>query len=255
MHWAGRTATLGRWLSWFDRDRERERRASLAVLAGWTNAIDGRTSEASGLARECDALGRSGPDARRRAEGGVDRAAPRLHGSRMVSTRSRPMRARHWKGIPSDSPFRQGALTLGGLARYAAGELESADALMAEAVELSEARRAIPGLTVGLGQLALLALKRGDIPAALRHVERGLALVHEAGTEEDSPSFVLHAVAARIALASGSLAEAQAAIGRVNRLRPRATAALPILSLQGRLETIRACVMLRDGAAARTLLV
>ena len=27
LHWSGRTATLGRWLNWFDRDGERDRRA------------------------------------------------------------------------------------------------------------------------------------------------------------------------------------------------------------------------------------
>ena len=46
LHWSGRIATVGRWLDWFDRDGERERRAALAVFAGWVHAMEGRTREA-----------------------------------------------------------------------------------------------------------------------------------------------------------------------------------------------------------------
>jgi LuxR family maltose regulon positive regulatory protein len=125
---------------------------------------------------------------------------------------------------------------------------------MTEAFELSEARRAFPGMILALGERAMIALMRGDLAAATRHVERGMALVLESGMEEDSPSVVLHAAAARTALASGATADARAAIGRVNRLRPRVTAAVPIPALQARLETIRVCVMLRESAAARALM-
>jgi LuxR family maltose regulon positive regulatory protein len=156
--------------------------------------------------------------------------------------------------ISDDSPFRQTALILAGFAEMAAGSLDAADDVLAEAVDLCEVRRATPGLSLALGERAIIALARGDMTAAGRHVQRGLAAVREAGMEEYLTSMNLHAAAARIALADGSPADARLAIAHVNRLRPQASAALPIPSLQMRFETIRACVALHESAAARTLL-
>ena len=73
--------------------------------------------------------------------------------------------------------------------------------------------------------------------------------------EDDVPTMTLHAAAARTALANGSPSEARLAIARVNRMRPRVTAILPIPALQMRFETIRACIVLREAAAARALLL
>ncbi len=85
------------------------------------------------------------------------------------------MRASRWPGSRDESPFRQGALILGGFAAIAAGTPEAADELFAEARSVAEARRAIPGLSLALGERALIALGRGDVAAATRHVESGLA--------------------------------------------------------------------------------
>ena len=86
-------------------------------------------------------------------------------------------------------------------------------------------------------------------------MERGLAVVREAGMEDYVASLMLHAAATRTALANGSPSEARLAIARVNRLRPRVTASLPIPALQMRYETIRACIVLREATAARTLML
>ena len=253
MHWAGRTATLREWLSWFDRDGERERRAGLAVLAAWTLAVEGRTSEA----RRWLATATRSPDTAAMPDGaGKDawiallRGFMAPHGAAALMADARA----GLEGIPPASAFRQTALILGGFAHITAGATDAADQLLAEAVELSAARKSIPGLTLSLGERALLALSRGDMAAAAAHVERGLAVVRDAGPEDETPYVLLWAAAARTALASGATAEARAAIGHVNRLRPRVTAATPVVALQARLETIRACVMLRQGAAARALL-
>ena len=158
-------------------------------------------------------------------------------------------------GISDESPFRQTALILAGFAEIAAGSLDTADGFLAEAEELSEARSSVPGLALALGERAIVALARGDGPAAARFVERGLALVRQAGMEDEVLTMTLHAVSARTALAKGLPAEARLAIAQVNRMRPRVTAILPILALQMRFEAIRTCVVLREASAARTLLV
>ena len=69
--------------------------------------------------------------------------------------------------------------------------------------------------------------------------------------EDEVLSMTLHAAAARTAVANGSPTEARLAIARVNRMRPRVTAILPIPALQMRFETIRAYLVLRDAAAAQ----
>ena len=73
--------------------------------------------------------------------------------------------------------------------------------------------------------------------------------------EDEVLTMTLHAASARTALANGSPSEARLAIARVNRMRPRVTEILPIPALQMRFETIRACVVLREAAAARAMLV
>jgi LuxR family maltose regulon positive regulatory protein len=158
-------------------------------------------------------------------------------------------------GIPEDSPFRQTALILGAFAAIAGGAPDAADVLLVEAVVLAEARHAVPGLALALGERALIALGRGDVTAASRHTESGLALVRDAGMEEFVASMTLHAAATRVALANGSPSEARLAAARVNRMRPLATGSLPIPALQMRFETIRAYIVLGETSAARTLLL
>ena len=254
LHWSGRIATVGRWLEWFDRDDERERRAALAVLAGWVHAMEGRTREAR---RWLESAERS----RDRAPmpDGASREAwvALLRG--FMAPAGMPTLAADARigltGIPHESPFRQTALILGAFAAIAAGTPAAADVLLADAVELAEARHAVPGHALALGERALIALARGDVTSATTLVDSGLALVRDAGMEEFVASATLHAAAARVALANGSPLEARLAIARVNRLRPRATAALPLPALQMRFESIRACIVLGEVSAARTLLL
>jgi LuxR family maltose regulon positive regulatory protein len=158
-------------------------------------------------------------------------------------------------GIAEESPFRQTALILAGFADLVSGSPGTADALMAEAANLSEARRATPGLALALGERAHIALARGDLTAATRHVQLGLGFVRDAGMEAYAASAMLHATAARTALASGSAAEARLAIASVHRMRPHVSASLPIVALQMRFDIIRVNLVLREAAAARALLL
>lgn len=254
LHWSGRMVTLSRWLAWFDRDGERERRAPLAVLAGWIHALEGRTSEA----RRWLAVAEQSPDRGPMPDGSSKESWLALLRGSTAPTSLEQLRADARLGLAGtgdDSPFRQTALVLAGLADIAAGSLDTADEWMAAAVELSEARSATPGVALALGERALIAFARGDVTAASRHVNRGLRRVREAGMEDDVLAAVLHAVAARTNLAGGRASDAHAAIARVSRLRPRVMTNLPIPALQMRYETIRACITLGDSAAARALLL
>jgi LuxR family maltose regulon positive regulatory protein len=254
MHWSGRIETVVSWLAPFDRDGERERRAALAVLAGWIYAMEGRTAAAKNWLASAE----RSPDRGLMPDGAGKEAWIALLRGFLAPVSAETLMSDGrvgLAGISEDSPFRQTALIVAGFADIAAGSLDTADERMAEAAELSEARRATPGLALALGERALIAFARGDLAAASRHVDRGLARVRDAGMDEYVACAVLQGVAARTALAVGSASDARDAIALVNRLRPRVGANLPILALQMRFETIRACLILGDGSAARTLLL
>ncbi len=157
--------------------------------------------------------------------------------------------------MAGDSPFLPGVRLLDAISQFLVGSMDEADRAVAEAVEVSEARGAIPGLCLALGLQASLSLRAGDAGSARRSVERGLRRIEGTDLEDMVTSGLLYATGARTALAAGSLGESRASIGRVNRLRPRLTASLPWLSVLVRLETIQACLALADAASARTLLL
>ena len=198
LHWSGRTATLTRWFDWFDHDGERERRGALAVLAGWIYAMEGRTRE-----RDGGSPARTGRPTPSPMPDGASKASwvALLRGFMApagLETLESDARI-GLDGIPEDSPFRQTALILGGFADIVAGSAATADERLAEAADLSEARRATPGLALALGERAIIALARGDVSAASRHVDRGLGHVRDAGMEDHVASGTLHAAAARLA--------------------------------------------------------
>ncbi len=254
LHWSGRIVTLSRWLEWFDHDGERNRRAGLAVTAGWVHAMDGRVRDA----RRWLASAERSPDRSPMPDGASKEAWIALLRGFMAPAGVHTLRADArvgLAGIPDESPFRQTALILGGFAEIAAGSLDTAERFMSEAEEISEARRAYPGLALALGERALIAFARGDSQAGDGHLARGLAVIRDAAMEDHVASAALHAAAVRASLADGSSTDVRMAIARVNRMRPRVTASIPVVALQMRFETIRASIRLRDASAARTLLL
>jgi LuxR family maltose regulon positive regulatory protein len=254
MHWSGRIATVTRWLDWFDLDDRRERDLGLAIFAGYLAAMDGRADQArrwlAAAERSCDdsmmADGASG-------EAWISLLRGFMSPSGITMLRSDARLA--MDGIPASSPFRQTALIVGAFADIVEGSLSTADELLAEAAELSEARHSVPGVVLALGERAVLALSRMDIAAARGHVERGLAWASDAYLGDHAATAIIHAAAFRVALASDSTDTAQKAINRVNGLRPRVTAAIPVLALQMRLQAIHGYLVQHNHAAARTLLL
>ena len=115
LHWSGRIATIGRWLDKFDRDGERERRAALAVIAGWVHAMEGRTVDARRWLRSAEQSTDDGPmpdGATKASWVAVLRGYMTPAGAETLASDARIALA----GIPDESPFRQGALILGGFA-------------------------------------------------------------------------------------------------------------------------------------------
>lgn len=255
MHWRGRTDTVGHWLEWLDTDEARGRYPSVAVLAGWVNAMQGRTREAERWL----AIAEGSTDRHPMPDGTPDKEpwVALLRGM-MAPSGVAAMQAdarTALDGLGEQSPFRQGALILSAIAERLAGAPDAADATFAQAAELSEARAAQPGLVLAVGQRAAIALARGDIAAARRLVERGEEVVAQAALENHAEAGLLYAIAARVSLADDWPDMARRHISAVNRLRPQATDAFPWNAVQMRLEAARACLVLGEVAAARTLML
>ena len=113
------------------------------------------------------------------------------------------------EGMAGDSPFMPGVRLLEALGVYLAGSFEGADRAVEEAVQVAEARGAIPGICLALGLQASLSLRRGDARAARLVVGAGHSSDRGHGTGRRQHSGLLYATGARAALAAGALEEAQ----------------------------------------------
>ena len=253
--WAGRVATIDRWVRWFDRDDMRVRYPSIAVLAGFMYAMGGNRHEAELWLRAAERSKQVGamPDGTPSKEPWVAMLRGMMVFRGVVAMAQDAATAR--AGMAPDSPFMPGVHMLGVAARCLAGDFEGAALAAEEAAQVAEMRRASPGLLVVLGLRASVALRSGDIRGARGFVDHGLEWIASVGFEEDVSSGLIYATGARTALVAGSSGDARVMIGRVNRLRPGLTAAIPWLSVLVRLETMRACLALADAASARALLL
>jgi len=149
--------------------------------------------------------------------------------------------------------WRPQAEVLRGVATLLEGDRDSADAILAEAVEMASAVGASNVSLAGLGGRALMALDRGDFGLTADLVCEGLRLVDEESLDDNTPAGILLAVSARLSLQQGDTESALTATARADRLRPQLTGAIPWLAIQTRLELARAHLSRADPAGARTV--
>ena len=158
------------------------------------------------------------------------------------------------KLVPTGSLLRAPAVLLLGVSYLLVGDLDSADGLLAEAVEVAEDTGAADTAAVGLAERALVSIDRGAWDWAELLVEQGRSLLNQAYPDDPVTSVLLYAVAARLAIHQGAVPRAHDDLAHAQRLRPQLTIALPIFALQARLELVRAHLGLTDVAGARTVL-
>jgi LuxR family maltose regulon positive regulatory protein len=253
LHWSGRISTLEQWIGWFDQDGIRERYPAVAVLAGFIFALDGRRHGAERwltIAENTEDLGPLWDGSSCDAWVAMLRGMMSMAGPDGLAADTRIAVA----GMRQDSPFMPGVRLLCAAASLLAGDLEEAQVRAHDSAQLSESRGAWPGFAVSVGMEASLALRAGHQRQARALTQQALDRLHEVGMTDYQLTCLLHAVAARVAVASGSKERARHHLGYVHRLRPLMTAALPWYSLLVRLESVTALIVLRDVAAARTLM-
>jgi LuxR family maltose regulon positive regulatory protein len=250
----GRTSTVERWLARFDNPALLRRYPAVALHGSWIHALRGRGVEAEQwlrIAERATVKGRLADGSRSlRPWASVLRAAMCRDGvHEMVADADSAL-----AGLSPDSEVRPAALAVLGVAQLLLGQQDRADGLFASAA--SEAAR------LGAAEIEVIALSERSLIAAARDDAVGAqAFASDAGeviARHHLDGYVGTALAlaasARASLRHGRWSDARAELAKVDELQPLlSSAALPWLTVQTRLELVRAYLALRDAPAARSL--
>jgi LuxR family maltose regulon positive regulatory protein len=251
---AGRLATLERWLAWFDRHGLVERYPAVAVVGAWVHALGGDAAAAESWAEAAERGSLEGvsSDGRALIEGGLTLLRAAMCRDGVEQARCDAELAE--KLVPLGSPWRATALLLLGVTKLLVGEVDKADALLAEAVAVAEDDKATAAGVVALAERAVVAIGREDWVEAGQLVKRAQSVVRDARLDEDGTSALLSAVSAHLAIHRGQVPQARAELARARQQRSRLTYALPIYAVQTRLELAHAYLAMTDVAGARMML-
>jgi LuxR family maltose regulon positive regulatory protein len=252
----GRLATQQRWLDWFDHHKLLERYPAATVLGAWLQALVGQAAAAErwadaaerGAFRETRTL----PDGTASIDGWLAllRAVMCRHGVEQLRSDAELA----CKLVPTGSLLRAPAVLLLGVSYLLVEDLDTADGLLAEAVEVAEDTGTADTAAVALAERALVSIDREAWDRAELLVEHGRSLLNQAHPDDYATNMLLYAVAARLAVHQGEVPRAHQDLAHAQRLRPQLTVALPIYAVQARLELVRAYLALTDVAGARTVL-
>jgi LuxR family maltose regulon positive regulatory protein len=150
------------------------------------------------------------------------------------------------------SGWRPSAFVMRGAGRFVLGDFDNAIADFTAAAE--GGLEASQPATTAMGQLALLAIRRGAWNEAAEHAVAGQALIAEAGLSDYSSSGLLYVATARIAVHEGRQEDARAALTSAHRLRPMLDYGIPWLTMQVGMELARAHLALAEPGPARVVL-
>ena len=252
VYYGGRLETLEGWLAWFS-DGELAKYPALAVYAAWIHVLTGRPADGERRLALAD---------------GASSAIPLSDGSATIEPWVAVLRAMMMKNgaeqaladaklaleqLPPGSPWVPPALLIRGVAHALLGTTDQAR------VDLGTVQRWLPAGAVesvylARAELALLAIRHGAWGEAGRYARAAQALVDETGLGDYTPTAIVHAASARVAVHEGRRDEARAALARAHRLRPQLDYGIPWLTVQVGLELTRAHLALAEPGPARTVL-
>src|SRR5215204_3099154 len=250
---AGRVDTTRRWFGWFEDQGLLGRYPPVAVLGAWLQALVGEPVAAE---RWADAA-EQGPVAGTLPDGSTGQSYLALLRALLCRDGVDRMRADTQAALDELSPtsqWRPTAQVLEGIGYLVAGQANRADPILAQAVEVATEADARPAAAIGLAERSLVAMHHEDWEQAAALAERASGVVRAGRLDGYVASALVHAVAARVAVHQGDIAQAQQQLARATRLRPLLTYALPYLAVQTLLELGRVCLALDDGAGARVVL-
>ena len=253
MYAAGRADTVMSWLEWLDERGAVERYPAIAAQAAYICALIGRPAAADRWADLAERWAGQVPASHRDRLLLIWLATLRgMMCRRGVEQMRRDVDDAEIPGAGSatdpEYPMR---LLLSGVANMLLGDLDTAEARLTDATELTDETRRGPLASTVLAHRALLALPRGDWSATEGFVERALLVTRRARIESHISSALVFALAARVALHRQDPTRARAHLSEAQRLRPLLTHAIPSLAVEALLEMAEVSVGLGDSRGAR----
>jgi LuxR family maltose regulon positive regulatory protein len=252
---AGRVDTARRWLVWFEDQGLLERYPQVAVQGAWVQALVGQPAAAerwAAVAERDSATGTLPDGSTMQSYLALMGALLCRNGNGMAQMRADAQVAR--EQLSPGSPWRATALLLEGISYLLDGEVEHADPILGDAVEVATLAGATPAAATALAQRALVAIHRDDWLQAETLAQQALAVMRAGHVDNYAMSPFVYAVAARTALHQGDVLGAQRHLAHAARLRPLLTYAMPHRAAQTLLELARAHLTLSDTAAATVVL-
>jgi LuxR family transcriptional regulator, maltose regulon positive regulatory protein len=249
---SGRVTTVERWLAMFDESELLDRYPAIAVFGVWVHTFRGRPEAAErwAVAVETAQSGDPMPDGSPlEAWAATVRALLCRSGVEQMRIDAELALAR----LPARSPWHPVSVLLRGMAVLFSGDRNQAEAILGEAAEAALAGGAIWVGVAARSERALLALERGDLPAAESELALAGALVEDVPSTDYVVNAILLAVTARLEVAKGQGARARATLAVAQRTRPMLTHALSWFAVQARLELAKAHLALSDVRGAATL--
>jgi LuxR family transcriptional regulator, maltose regulon positive regulatory protein len=248
----GRVTTLERWLELFDDDRLLETHPAVAVFGMLLHAMRGRPEAAErwAVAVQSSSSPAPMPDASpREAWVATVEALMGRRGIEQMLTDADFAVA----NLSAQSPFRPVSMLLQGVSTLLAGRNAAAEPMLKEAAECAELMGGIYAGVVAHGELALLALERGDLGDAGNELAVANALVQDVPSPDYVANGLLLAATARLAIARGQGAQARQTLVAAQRIRPQLTHAISWFAVQTQLELSKAHLALSDARGASTL--
>jgi LuxR family transcriptional regulator, maltose regulon positive regulatory protein len=250
---SGRRDTAIWWFDWFEDQGLMERYPVIAIQGAMRHALLGQPAGAERWTASAErAAASAGPTER----GSVEVLLAVLHaalcrdGIEQMRADARFARERIETGSTLGGP----ALHLEGAAHLLAGDLDRADALLAQAAEVASHDRELNAASYALAQRSQLAIQREDWDRAGTLAEQALTVVRDGHLDHYVTSPLVYAVAARTALHRGDVAGARTHLALAAPLRPLLTYIMPTYAVPALLELARAYVTLNDVAGARAAL-
>jgi LuxR family maltose regulon positive regulatory protein len=251
---SGRTATVEHWFDWLDANGGIRGYPSVAVIGAMFHAVMGRPTASERCAEVA-------------VQGTYDGTLPDGSGS-IDSWRAMLRAVRGHDGITAmhadatlavetlapASVWHPVAMVLLGWATLLSGAADEADDIFADVADEAADLGAPDMIAISLAERALIALGRDEWVRADELAERAISSARRSRRENAALNAVAYAVAGRTALHHGRASSAHDLLANAQRRLPQLTYALPVPSVQTRLELARAYLTLADQAGARTML-
>jgi LuxR family maltose regulon positive regulatory protein len=251
---SGRTTTLEQWFDWMEANGGLRGYPSVAVIGAMFHAVTGRPT----ASERCAELAAQGtydgtlPDGSASIEawramlrafrGGDGIAAMRADAALAVRT------------LAPGSVWHPVAMVLLGWATLLSGAADEADDIFADVADEAGDLGAPDMIAVSLAERAVIAIARQEWVRADELAERAISSARRSHRENAALNALAYAVAGRTALHAGRASTARELLATAQRRLPQLTYALPVPSVQTRLELARAYLTLADQAGARTML-